>query len=66
MKEGEEGGCRVEELERRRREEEEEECLRGGLDTEGSQLWEGARFWGRDPMTVPLRLRAMRRRFSAL
>lgn len=36
MKEGEEGGCRVEELERRRREEEEEECLRGGLDTEGS------------------------------
>lgn len=36
MKEGEEGGCRVEELERRRREEEEEECLSGGLDTDGS------------------------------
>lgn len=62
----EEGMCREEVLGRRRREEEEEECLRGGLGTEGSQLWEGPRFWGRDPMTVPLRLRAMRRRFSAL
>lgn len=63
MKE-EEGVCREveeEELGRRGREEEEKECLRVGLDTEGSQL-----FWGRDPATVPLRLRVMRRRFDAL
>lgn len=31
-----------------------------------SQLWEEPRFWGRDPMTVPLRLRARRRRLAAL
>lgn len=31
-----------------------------------TQLWEELGLWGRDPMALPLRLRAMRRRFAAL
>lgn len=67
----EEGRCREEVLGRRGSVKEEEEwrsaCLRGGLDTEESQLlWEAPAFCGLDPTTVPLRLRAIRRRLSAL
>lgn len=60
------GWCREEVLGRRGRVEVDETCLRGGLDIGGSQLWEVPTFWVCDPMTDPLRLRAIRRKFSAL